>query len=40
MCGYANDKVIFAYFYPYTALDLEKFMKKTLYRKLNVHMKM
>ena len=26
---YASDKVVFAYFYPYTGLDLDKFIKKT-----------
>lgn len=39
-CIYPQDKVIFSYFYPYTSLDLEKFMKRILYRKLSVYMKM
>ena len=40
VCSYSTDKVIFSYFYPYTSLDLERFLKKLLYRKINVHMKL
>lgn len=39
-CPYSSDRVLFAYSYPYTALDLERFFKKVLYRKINIHMKM
>ena len=37
---YSSDKVIFAYSYPYTNLDLERFFKRVVFRKINAHMKM
>lgn len=37
---YSSDKVTFAYSYPYTNLDLERFFKRVVFRKINAHMKM
>jgi 5-methylcytosine-specific restriction endonuclease McrA len=39
-CSYLNDKVVFAYGYPYNSLDLERFFKKIVYRKISIHMRM